>query len=121
MTHFATADDERGIAGQMARFQPVAAALGQRIAPPRFMLFLGLMLAVSLGWRLIHLSPPGDALVMGFNVAAIAFMVSLVPLMNDHCDDDMRRHAAQNASNRTVVLAITALAMLAIMAAIGAE
>lgn len=28
MTHFATADDERGIAGQMARFQPVAAALG---------------------------------------------------------------------------------------------
>ena len=28
MTHFATADDERGIAGQMARFQPVAAELG---------------------------------------------------------------------------------------------
>lgn len=28
MTHFATADDARGIAGQMARFRPVAAELG---------------------------------------------------------------------------------------------
>ena len=34
MTHFATADDERGIAGQMARFQPVAAALACRSAWP---------------------------------------------------------------------------------------
>lgn len=102
-------------------FAGLRTLLGQRIAPPRFMLFLGLMLAVSLGWRLIHLSPPGDALVTGFNVAAIAFMVSLVPLMNDHCADDMRRHAAQNDASRTFVLLITATTAIAVLAAISAE
>ncbi len=104
--------------GPLARLRH---ALGRRIAPPRFVLFVGLMALVSIGWALLHASPPGDALVVGFDVAALAFMVSLLPLLRDRSAAAMRRHAAQNDANRQTVLAVTAATALAILAAIAAE
>ena len=95
--------------------------IGNRIAPPRFLMFVGLMALVALGWRLLHASPPGDALVMGFDVAAIAFIVSLAPLMKDRSASAMRRHAEANDASRMFVLLITAATALAILAAISAE
>ncbi len=96
-------------------------ALGTRIAPPRFVLFVALMALVALGWRLVHLSPPGDALVIGFDVAATAFILSLAPLMRDRSAASMRRHSAQNDASRGLVLLITAATTLAVLAAITAE
>lgn len=96
-------------------------ALGQRIAPPRFVLFMAVLAAVALGWRLARASPPGDALVLGFDVAALAFILSLAPLLRDRSAAAMRRHAAQNDANRPTVLVVTAATALAILAAIGAE
>ncbi len=97
------------------------AALGQRIAPPRFMLFMAVMAAVALGWRLARASPPGDALVLGFDVAALAFIAALAPLLRDRSAAAMRRHAAQNDANRPTVLVVTAATALAILTAISAE
>lgn len=96
-------------------------ALGQRIAPPRFLLFIAVMIAVTLGWRLAHASPPGDAMVLGFDVAALAFIVSLGPLLRDRSAAAMRRHAAHNDANRATVLVVTAATSLAILAAISAD
>ena len=95
--------------------------IGNRIAPPRFLLFVGLMAMVALGWRLLHASPPGDALVMGFDVAAIAFIGSLAPLMKDRSASTMRRHAEANDASRGVVLLITAATAIAVLAAIASE
>lgn len=95
--------------------------LGSRVAPPRFVLFVALMVLVAGGWRLAHASPPGDALVVGFDVAAVAFMASLVPLLRDRSASTMRRHAAENDAGRLLVLVLTGATALAILAAIAAE
>jgi uncharacterized membrane protein len=96
-------------------------ALGSKVAPPRFVLFAVLMALVALGWRLAHAAPAGDAMVIGFDVAAIAFMASLLPLLRDRSAATMRRHSAQNDANRLFVLALTAATALAILMAIAAE
>ena len=84
-------------------------------------MFAVLTLLVAGLWRALHASPAGDALVMGFDVAATAFALSLYPLLRDHCAHDMRCHSAQNDASRLAVLAITAATALAVMAAISAE
>lgn len=107
-----------------ARRGPLAgmrSALGKRVAPPRFVLFVALMAVVAVGWRLVHASPPEDALVIGFDAAAAAFMASLAPLLRDRSAPAMRLHAAQNDANRIIVLLITVATALAILMAIAAE
>lgn len=95
--------------------------LGNRIAPPRFVLFLVLLLAI-LGWSVWGLGAAwSTGLMRGFNLAGIAFILSLWPLGRDHCADEMRIHAAQNNANRGLVLLITSVVLLAIMAAIAGD
>jgi uncharacterized membrane protein len=96
-------------------------ALGSRVAPPRFVMFIGLMAATILTWHKALGAPWGDAVVMGFDLAALAFAVSLLPLARDHGAQDMRRHSAGNDANRGWVLAITVLTTLTILAAITGE
>ncbi|MFM5884184.1 MAG: DUF1345 domain-containing protein [Novosphingobium sp.] len=96
-------------------------ALGSKVAPPRFVLFVVLLGAVALAWRLFHAAPPGDALVIGFDLAAVVFMATLLPLLRDRSAATMRRHAAQNDANRFFVLALTGATALAILMAISAE
>lgn len=97
------------------------ALLGSRIAPPRFVMFAAVMSVVALAWRLLHASPPGDALVIGFDIASAAFITSLLPLLRDRSAAAMRRHAARNDANRATVLVVTSATSLAILAAISAE
>lgn len=96
--------------------------LGNRIAPPRFLLFLALLplaycgyarIAPANGWR--------DTGAVAFDLAAACFLLSLVPLLRDAGADDIRRHARQNDANRPLVLVITSLLTLVAMAAISGE
>ena len=99
----------------------LVAALGSRLAPPRFVMVMAVLLGVAAvmhyglhdGWS--------DALVIGFDVAVVGFIVSLWPLTSDHNAAQMRRHAAENDANRGLVLFITAVISLAIMLAMIAE
>ena len=84
------------------------ARLGSRLAPPRFVMFVAVMLGVADGWHLLRQDGWSDALVIGFNIAVLAFAVSLWPLTRDHDAAQMRRHAAENDANRGWVLLITA-------------
>ena len=95
--------------------------IGSSIAPPRFLLFI-LVMAATAGWTLwLDHAHWANALVRGFNLAAIVFTISLWPLSRDHTAAQMRLHSAQNEANRALVLLITAVVMLAIMAAIASD
>lgn len=88
------------------------------ILPPRFLAFLaafaGLapLLAVAGGWRW------GQAVLGGFDGAALVFIASLWPLSRDKTAAQMRRHAIENDANRLGVLVITSLLMLVIVTAL---
>jgi uncharacterized membrane protein len=93
-------------------------AIGNRIAPPRFILFLALLIPGGLfaglhwGWRF--------GVLTGFDVAAAVFLGSLLPLFGQDVDA-IRRTAAQNDANRVLLLAVTGVVMAAVLTAVGAE
>lgn len=96
--------------------------LGNRLAPPRFVLFLVLLVAGCFGFRHFAAAQSAmDAAVLGFDLAAVVFLLSLVPLLRDASVADLRRHAADNDANRVLVLAITTIVTMIVLAAISAE
>ena len=95
---------------------------GQRFAPPRFVLFLVLLIAGYVGRSAITGGQdPADSLAVGFDFAVIGFLLSIVPLLRA-CDvATMRRHSAENDANRTMVLAISTVITLVVLAALAGE
>ena len=95
--------------------------LGSRLAPPRFVMVMLVLLGVAAALHFGLRDGWSDALVIGFDVSVIGFAISLWPLASDHSAAEMRRHAAENDANRGLVLFITAVISLAIMLAMIAE
>lgn len=98
-----------------------AKGLGNRLAPPRFLIFVSSLLIALFAWHGAGLGNWADSLVVAFDLAALIFAASLIPLARDQSAAAMRRHAAANDANRSLVLVITALVALAVLAAIRAE
>jgi uncharacterized membrane protein len=93
--------------------------IGNRIAPPRFLLF-GAVAAVTMppamlvaGWR--------QGVMIGFDAAAALFLLSCLPLLGTRDAATIRRHARTNDANRPELLALTGLVTLVVLVAIGAE
>jgi uncharacterized membrane protein len=92
--------------------------IGRRIAPPRFLLFVALVIVglpighTLLGWR--------EGAMLAFDVAAAAFLIAVYPLLCSHADE-MREASKRNDANRAVLLAIVSIVMLAILVAVAAE
>jgi uncharacterized membrane protein len=85
------------------------------IFPWRYGMFLALLattapLALWLRWH--------EAVMAGFDVAALAFMASVAPLI-DSVPDAMRRKAAANDANRELMLLLTGIVCLVILVAVG--
>jgi len=107
------------IAGRKAKRWAV---IGKKVAPVRFVLFIGVLAAtyfVLRGWL------PGDdwreGAAMAFDAAALVFLVSLAPLLRDCSAAAMRRHSEDNDANRALILAITSGLTVVAMAAITGE
>jgi len=96
-----------------------AAGVGNRIAPLRFIVFAVVGLAATPAaiaaseWRM--------GVMIGFDLAAALFLLSVVPLYKRGKADNMRKAAVANDANRAVLLAITGLVMLVILVAVAAE
>lgn len=85
--------------------------------PWRFGLFLLLCASVV---PLLMILPPGAAIMAGFDIAALAFLVSLKALFrHDHVQ--MRIQVRKNDANRGMILAITAIVMLVLLVVIASE
>ena len=96
----------------------VPRGLGNRVAPTRFVVFMavgaiGVYAGITfLGWRI--------GTMIGFDVAAVVFLLSCIPLLNDR-SDEMRELARRNDANRAMLLAVTVAVSLAVLVAVAAE
>jgi uncharacterized membrane protein len=94
-------------------------AIGNRFAPARFLLFVVVLLGAgaigikNFGWPL--------GVMIGFDFAATAFLVSCVSMLWKTNPADIRIHAAANDANRGLLLAVTAIVMLVVLVTVGAE
>ena len=99
-----------------------ASGIGNWLAPKRFVLFVALIPIAFLALRAV-LGPghPADIVALAFDLAALVFLVSLIPLVRESDAATMRAHAAQNDANRGLLLALTTLVAFAVMGAIAGE
>lgn len=95
-----------------------ARTIGNRIAPARFILFFAL-LAAGIGGAMLFL-PAATAVMAGFDVAALAFILSCLPLFNDEADE-MRKAARANDANRVVLLILTVILSLVILVTVAGK
>jgi uncharacterized membrane protein len=92
--------------------------IGSWFAPPRFIafaviLFFASALAISqCSWR--------TGVMIGFDAAALVFLLSCLPMLR-HRADDMRRSASRNDANRFILLLVTGAVTFVILAAVASE
>ena len=93
--------------------------VGKHLAPPRFLVFA--MVAVAAVAGLTCLLHDWRAATMGgFDIAAVLFLLSCWPILDDGIAE-IRRDAKRNDANRAALLAITAAVSLVVLVAIASE
>jgi len=94
--------------------------IGNMIAPPRFIAFLVLLFA---GAPIFHplLHRWALAAMMAFDLAALIFLFSCVPLLGTREAREIREHAERNDANRHWLLFITGIVTTILLIAIAAE
>jgi len=93
-------------------------SLGQRIAPPRFVLFVIVMLA-GLGIAIPSLGV-GRGTLVAFDVAALVFLIAVSTLLGSEADG-MRKAAAANDANRALLLALSVTVSVVVLVAVAKE
>ena len=93
--------------------------LGQRVAPPRFVLFV-LVFVVGLV-ALIPRLGLGRGTMAAFDAAAIVFLIAVSTLFRNASAERMRRAAEENDANRAVLLGFSGTIMLVILVAVAKE
>ena len=97
--------------------------LGQRVAPPRFVLF-----AIVFAIGLVALIPPfgaglglGRGTMAAFDIAAILFLATVATLFGNATAERMRRYADENDANRAVLLAFSGTILIVVLVAVAKE
>lgn len=93
--------------------------LGKTVAPPRFIMFCLLFPVAALAGT--HWLGIGRAVLAGFDIAGVTFLVSLAPLLRRGEADQMREASQHNDANRALLLAITGVVMAVILVAVAKE
>lgn len=96
-----------------------AISIGNRLAPARFVL-AALVGAIATA-AAIHLSDWRLGTMIGFDTAAVLFLLSTIPLFRRGNAASMRHAALHNDANRAGLLVITGIVMLVILVAVAAE
>ena len=93
--------------------------IGNRVAPARFIAAAAVgvvataIAIVKLDWRM--------GTMLGFDLAAATFLLSLINLFRCGSANTMRESAKRNDANRVMLLVITGIVMLVILVAVAAE
>jgi uncharacterized membrane protein len=94
--------------------------IGNILAPPRYLIFLGTLLVASplaAHW----LGRWGLGVLIGFDLAALLFLVLVLPLLGTKEARKIHEAAARNDANRTLLLGLTGIVMAVLLTAIAAE
>ena len=94
--------------------------IGNIIAPPHFILFGVVGIAVTLALQ-SRVDEFHRAVMIGFDVAATLFLLSISPLLGTREGSAIRAHARDNDANRLVLLAITIVVLVVLFAAVATE
>jgi len=94
------------------------AAIGNLIAPPRFLLFIAAT-AIACFFA-IPAFGLRTGVMAGFDAGATLFLLSVSPLLG-HRSDDMRRSATRNDANRLLLLFLTLAVSLVVLVAVASE
>jgi uncharacterized membrane protein len=92
--------------------------LGNRIAPPRFLVFFGMLAATIAGAAMI--APWWRSVMFGFDISALIFVLGCIPLYNDP-PKQMRAAAEANDANRWILLVLAFALTLVILVAVSSE
>ncbi|MGK6354546.1 DUF1345 domain-containing protein [Sphingomonas sp. DT-207] len=90
-------------------------AIGNRVAPPRFLLFVAATLA-GLGFAIPQFGPR-LGIMAGFDFGAAVFLLVCLPLLGRD-SSEMRRSAKRNDARRVLLLLVTAAVMLVVLASV---
>ncbi len=93
--------------------------LGQRVAPPRFVLFMVVFAGSTAA--LWQAAGRGRAVMGGFDIAAVVFLIAIVTLFRRGTPERLRRAAQANDANRALLLAISGAVSLVILLAVHDE
>ena len=103
----------------ISRWQRLQTRIGDRIAPPRFVLFALILVGAATG--LVPVLGMTRGVLTGFDAAALLFIGSLVPLLRQGQAAKMRARAARNDANRAVLLVFCGIVMFVVLVAVGGE
>lgn len=93
-------------------------SIGNRIAPPHFLLFLVLLVG---GYAIVSTMLPRAPVVMvAFDVAALVFLLSCIPLFRRKADE-MRQTARDNDANRVILLVLSVILSMVILVTVAGE
>jgi uncharacterized membrane protein len=99
-----------------ARFAPSMRGMKRSpLFPWRYVMFLALLVTIA---PFALVLPWHGAAMAGFDVAALAFLLSTIALL-DADPQTMRRNAAANDANRELMLVLTGIVSLVILVAVG--
>jgi uncharacterized membrane protein len=93
--------------------------VGTYLAPERFLAFLVLLAMAT--WLAAQQAPIGRAIMIGFDIAGFAFLLMIAPLLRRRDAVHMRESSRRNDANRVTLLAISGIAILVILLAVGSE
>ena len=92
--------------------------IGNRLAPPRFILFFALLIAGVAAGAIVL--PRAQAIMAGFSLASTLFLLSCLPLFRREAEA-MRRSARDNDANRLVMLVLTIILSLVVLVTVARE
>ena len=94
--------------------------IGNKIAPPRFLAFLAfLVVGYPVAASLLERWPL--AAMASFDVAALLFLISCLPLLGTREAKVIREHAQANDANRVLLLVLTVIIIGTMLTAVSAE
>ncbi|MEP7005492.1 MAG: DUF1345 domain-containing protein [Sphingomonas bacterium] len=92
--------------------------LGRKIAPARFLAFVGVFvagLAILIPWLGLDIGP-----MVAFDVASALFLALVAPLLGSKVAD-MRKYAKDNDANRASLLGLSAVVSLVVLVSVASE
>jgi uncharacterized membrane protein len=107
----------------------MARTIGKTLAPARFIAFMAVLAATApaaaVAVQRIWHDPLHDAaakgFMIGFDVAALVFLLACLPLLRIDDPAALRKDAEANDANRAMLLIITGIVSAAILAAVAVE